>query len=110
MPSFKILLSLAVFAYSAQAGATMYLAATNPSTGEIGMIYSSSGGNFWQTLVKGKGLAGAQNYGLCAEATPQDFLEKGLSAGVVVTKVKEQCDAVDYHAYRLLVVTTDGKI
>lgn len=93
-----------------QAHGTMYFAAYEPSTGEIGLVYSSSGGHFWQTLVKDKGLAGAQNYGLCEEATPQEFLDQGLSAGEVARKVKEQCDAADYHTYRFLVITTDGQI
>jgi uncharacterized Ntn-hydrolase superfamily protein len=105
----RLILALLVFSAS-PAFATMYFAAYDPATGEIGLAYSSSGGHFWQTLVKDKGLAGAQNYGLCDEATPQEFLEQGLSAGEVARRVKEQCDAADYHSYRFLVVTADGKI
>jgi hypothetical protein len=105
----SILLTLALLG-SARAGATMYVAAFNPQTGETGLIYSSSGGHFWQTLVKGKGLAGAQNYGLCDEATPEEFLNQGMTAADVVKNVKAQCDAADYHSYRFLVVTADGQI
>ncbi len=106
----SLLLALALLGGTQAAEATMYLAAFNPETGETGLIYSSSGGHFWQTLVKGKGLAGAQNYGLCDEATPEEFLSQGLSAADVAKNIKAQCDAADYHAYRFLVVTSDGQI
>ena len=70
----KMLISLLFV--SLPASATLYLAAVEPKTGEIGLIYSSIGGNFWQHLIKGKGLAGEQNYGLCDEATPAAFWSK----------------------------------
>lgn len=95
---------------SFEASATMYLAAYDPVTKETGLIYSSSGGHFWQTKVKGKGLAGAQNYGLCDEATPEEFLEQGLSAPEIAKSVHEQCAAVKYYNYRFLVITSDGQI
>lgn len=104
-----LLLTLAMLG-GTQASATMYLAAFNPQTGETGLIYSSSGGHFWQTLVKGKGLAGAQNYGLCDEATPEEFLTAGQSAAEIAKNIKAQCDAADYHAYRFLVITANGEI
>ncbi len=110
MPYFKFVLCLALSQFSCAAFATMYFAAFDRATGQTALVYSSSGGNFWQTLVKGKGLAGAQNYGLCKEATPRIFFEQGLSAPEVVARVKAQCDAADYHAYRFLAVTPDGNI
>lgn len=106
----RALLLTVLLLSAASAQATMYLAAFEPSTGEMGLIYSSSGGNFWQTLVKGKGLAGAQNYGLCDEATPEKFLNDGLSATEVVNRVHQQCEAVGWESYRFLVITADGKI
>lgn len=106
----RIVLSVGLLLFTQLASATMYFAAYEPSTGEIGLVYSSSGAHFWQTLVKGKGLAGAQNYGLCDSATPEEFLNQGLSATEIAHKIKEQCDAEDYYSYRFLVVTADGHI
>jgi uncharacterized Ntn-hydrolase superfamily protein len=37
-------------------------------------------------------------------------LSQGLSAPDVAREIKAQCDAVDYHQYRFLVVTSDGQI
>ncbi|MCB0416831.1 MAG: DUF1028 domain-containing protein [Bdellovibrionales bacterium] len=98
------------FALADSARGTIYLAAQDPVTGSIGIAYSSSGGNFWQTRVKGRGLLGEQSYGLCRNATPKAFLEAGDSAETVADKVQAQCDAVGWDQYRLAVVTTDGKI
>lgn len=106
----KALLLTLTLLGSTQALATMYLAAYDPQTGETGLIYSSSGGHFWQTLVKGKGLAGAQNYGLCDEATPEEFLSAGQTASEIAKNIKAQCDAADYHTYRFLVITANGEI
>jgi hypothetical protein len=105
----RIIFALITLA-SFETHATMYLAAYDPVTKETGLIYSSSGGHFWQTKVKGKGLAGAQNYGLCDEATPEEFLEQGLSASEVAKRVHDQCAAVKYYNYRFLVITSDGQI
>lgn len=99
-----------IFMTASFAHATMYFAAYEPSTGEMGLVYSSSGGHFWQTLVKGKGLAGAQNYGLCEEATPEKFLNDGLSAPEVVRLVHDQCEKAGWESYRFLVITADGQI
>ncbi|MEZ4750628.1 MAG: DUF1028 domain-containing protein [Bdellovibrionota bacterium] len=98
------------FALADYARGTIYLAAHDPVTGSIGIAYSSSGGNFWQTRVKGRGLLGEQAYGLCRNATPKAFLEAGDSAETVAEKVQAQCDAVGWDQYRLAVVTTDGQI
>jgi hypothetical protein len=106
----KSILLILLAATAFPASATLYLAAYDPATKAIGLIYSSSGGHFWQTKVKGKGLAGAQNYGLCEEATPQEFLAQGLSATEVANKIHEQCLAVKYYNYRFLVITADGQI
>lgn len=106
----KSILLILLAATAFPASATLYLAAYDPATKAIGLIYSSSGGHFWQTKVKGKGLAGAQNYGLCEEATPREFLAQGLSATEVANKIHEQCLAVKYYNYRFLVITADGQI
>ena len=92
------------------APATIYLAAFDPKTGEIGMAYSSSGAHFWQTIVKGKGMVGAQASGLCDEATPQDFLEAGWTARRVVDGIYKQCHDVGWESYRVLSITLDGSI
>jgi len=90
--------------------ATIYVAAYDANTKSIGLAYSSSGANFWQTYKKGLGLIGEQASGLCDEATPAKFLDAKLSAADIVKKLAAQCDAVDYYRYRLLAITTDGKI
>ncbi|MBI4405672.1 MAG: DUF1028 domain-containing protein [Deltaproteobacteria bacterium] len=90
--------------------ATLYVAAYDPPTKAIGLAYSSSGGNFWQTRVKGKGLVGAQAYGLCAQATPDAFLRDGLSASLVAEQLQKQCHAIRWESYRLVVITSDGAI
>jgi len=90
--------------------ATIYLAAHDPLTNEIGLAYSSSGANFWQIKVKEKGLLGEQSYGLCQNATPKRFLEQGFSASLIAEKLSQQCDQVDWHRYRLVIITTDGDI
>ncbi|MCB0403910.1 MAG: DUF1028 domain-containing protein [Bdellovibrionales bacterium] len=99
-----------LFALADEARGTIYLAAHDPITGSIGIAYSSSGGNFWQTRIKGRGLLGEQAYGLCRNATPKAFLENGDSAELVAEKVQAQCDTVGWDQYRLAVVTTDGKL
>jgi uncharacterized Ntn-hydrolase superfamily protein len=96
--------------FQSLAFATIYIAAYDPNTKSIGLAYSSSGANFWQTLVKGKGLVGAQASGLCREATPLEFLNQGLTASHVVRSIYDQCHAVGWEAYRVISVTTDGAI
>lgn len=101
---------ISVFALAQQARGTIYLVAHDPVTGSIGMAYSSSGGNFWQTRVKGRGLLGEQSYGLCQHATPATFLKAGDSAQLVADQLEAQCDAAHWDRYRLAVVTADGEI
>lgn len=105
------LLSIMVVAFASwSASATIYLAAFDPNTRAMGLAYSSSGAHFWQTLVRGKGLVGAQSYGLCEQATPQKFLEQGLTAKDVVGGIYQQCHAAGWENYRVLAVTSDGAI
>jgi hypothetical protein len=92
------------------ARATIYVAAYDPATHSIGIAYSSSGGHFWQTRVKGKGLIGAGAYGLCPSATPTEFLRDGDSASVIADKLNAQCREHHWEAFRLAIVTSDGAI
>ena len=98
------------FYFTSIAHATVYFTAYDPKSGAIALVYSSSGGNFWQTLVKSKGLIGAQASGLCGTATPEIFLEEGLSAEAIGQQLKSQCDQENFQAYRLSIITTDGKM
>lgn len=92
------------------ARATLYVAAYDEATRAIGLAYSSSGANFWQTRIKGKGMVAAQASGLCAEATPAAFLQQGLSAAAITAEIEKQCTAVDWHRYRLAAITVDAAI
>lgn len=89
---------------------TVYFTAFDKVSGTTALVYSSSGGNFWQTLVKGKGMIGAQSYGLCHEATPEIFLNQNLSAEQLIFELSTQCTQVNWHNYRLSVVTIDGQM
>jgi hypothetical protein len=92
------------------AQATVYVTAYDPVTGSIALVYSSSGGSFWQHRIKGKGLIGEQASGLCSEATPEVFLEQGLTASQIATSLYEQCHSVGYESYRLSIITPGGEM
>ncbi len=106
--SLRYLVIFVVLFSVTSAQATIYFTAYDPVSKQTALVYSSSGGNFWQTLVKGKGMVGAQASGLCENATPEEFLEQGFSAAEVTQKLAEQCDQVGWTPYRLSVITTDG--
>ena len=101
---------IAVVSIGVSARATIYVAAYDPATRAIGYAYSSSGANFWQTKVKGKGLIGAQAYGLCSEATPEKWLREGLSAQGVADELTRQCRQAGWEKFRLVAITADGAI
>ena len=43
---------------------TLYIAAWDKNTKTLGQAYSSSGGNFWQTYIKDRGMIGEAASGL----------------------------------------------
>eukprot|EP01080_Neovahlkampfia_damariscottae_P010656 gene10656-3280_t len=95
---------------------TFYLTAYDKKTKEWGQAAASSGFNsrlprhWYQHKVIGKGMAGEQAYTLRGCSNVTKWIDAGLSAPDVASKVKEECDARRWTHWRLAVATSDGKV
>lgn len=114
LKSLFFLILLLTFGSTLPAFATVYFGAYDPSTGLTALAYSSSGGNFWQTAIAGKGMVGEGALGACRPARPRiaELIAEKKSAQEIIDTVNAICkDYIDMEEYyRLTVVLADGTL
>lgn len=110
----KTIILFAALIISFKAQATIFIVAFDKATGAMGMAVSSSGPAYldYRRINRpfhGQAIANAGGMGYCKRATPDIFIEQGLSAKEIVKEIARQCDPVQPY-YRLAVVTANGDV
>eukprot|EP01080_Neovahlkampfia_damariscottae_P002217 gene2217-2391_t len=106
----QILLFIVFFFFSCYAiEETLYIAAWDKDTKTLGQAYSSSGGNFWQTYIKNKGMIGEAASGLrgCRGINTTQLLNTKMNATQITQVIREKCGS--WTSYRLTINTFSGK-